>query len=806
MPWLLLPLVLLLMGAPSAAQPADDASGPSLRPDALGFEFSDTFLRDLPLSDSVYPLLETVQPSLILDRFTNGGLYLGRPARVGGFQASWSQTRFLVGDVDVSDPNGTGAPLLFPDLGPWQRVRVATGLIGSQTNTTGLALDLVPRTATGTWQHTVGVSASHGGLTFKPPVGAQPAIAALEGRDRVSWIAGGPLRPGLRSSLAASWTRTTQYDRAEPVPPEATLASMLASVVADAAGGSRLETVGWLQTARAPLEYRHAFGAPAATARETGLHLQSTWHTPRGRRWPARLFAGYSQRSRTPDPIGSAATVERLVDGPIWGVLSSPRGTVRQGTAGARAEGTPRWRGRTHAVTGGVDLVVASQHTPVSTVQTIGELTDGEPSRVWSFRNPTVPSRRGSLLFAAHASDTVRLTGRLTASAGLRVESVTGAADGAADGITWRSLLPRARLDWRLRERGSTTAFVGFTRSAARLSLDLLAYGDPAAPWAAVYRWDPRFGPVPGVTSLVARVGPGTGGVTDFVRIDSHLRRPISDELSFGVEARPSPRTRWQIAAVGRRERHFMTLLDVGAPTAAYTVATVTDPGANTGSPDDDKVIPVYSRRVESFGVDRYVLTNPGLKAAYSGSLEISGQHATSRLTFYGGATASIARGPAAALGYGPLENDQSVVTDTYVSPNADGFRRGRLFNDRAFTIKLSAVYALPWQIRAGAIARYQDGQNFSRLLVFPGLPQGTEAVRAFAAGDSRFRFIAALDVRLSKGIAIGGRRLDAVLDGYNLTGQHYDVEERAAQAPNVRTPTAYQPPRVFHLGARITF
>ena len=142
MPWLLLPLVLLLMGAPSAAQPADDASGPSLRPDALGFEFSDTFLRDLPLSDSVYPLLETVQPSLILDRFTNGGLYLGRPARVGGFQASWSQTRFLLGDVDLSDPTGSGGPLLNPDLGPWQRVRVATGLIGSDVNASGLAIEL----------------------------------------------------------------------------------------------------------------------------------------------------------------------------------------------------------------------------------------------------------------------------------------------------------------------------------------------------------------------------------------------------------------------------------------------------------------------------------------------------------------------------------------------------------------------------------------------------------------------------------------------------------------------------------------
>lgn len=115
-------------------------------------------------------------------------------------------------------------------------------------------------------------------------------------------------------------------------------------------------------------------------------------------------------------------------------------------------------------------------------------------------------------------------------------------------------------------------------------------------------------------------------------------------------------------------------------------------------------------------------------------------------------------------------------------------------------------MYRLPWDVRVGAIARYQDGQNFTRVLVFPTLPQGTEAVRAFAAGDSRFRFIAALDVRLSKAFRIGGRQLEAILDGYNLTGLNYDVEERTAQLPDDRTPIAYQPPRLFHVGLRVSF
>ena len=57
---------------------------------------------------------------------------------------------------------------------------------------------------------------------------------------------------------------------------------------------------------------------------------------------------------------------------------------------------------------------------------------------------------------------------------------MNGSADGAAEGISWQSVLPRARLHWRTRETGSTTMFVGYTRSAYRLPLDLLAFGDPA--------------------------------------------------------------------------------------------------------------------------------------------------------------------------------------------------------------------------------------------------------------------------------------------------------------------------------------
>jgi len=160
--WILI-LILLSSAATASAQTAQD-SAPAPEPATLGFTYDETFLRDLPLADSLYPVLETMQPSLITDRFTNGGLFNGQASRVGGFMASWSQARFLIGDVDISDPNGSGTPLLFPDLAPWRQIRVATGLIGSDVNSTGLAISLDPRTAATRWQHTGYLSTSHGDL------------------------------------------------------------------------------------------------------------------------------------------------------------------------------------------------------------------------------------------------------------------------------------------------------------------------------------------------------------------------------------------------------------------------------------------------------------------------------------------------------------------------------------------------------------------------------------------------------------------------------------------------------------------
>jgi len=784
----------------SAQTPTDAPSAPT----TLGLSYNESLLRDLPLSDTLYSVLETMQPPLITDRFTGGGLFGAQPARVGGFLTSWSQTTFRVGEVDITDPTGGGVPLLVPELGPWQRVDVATGFLPTDVGAPGLAITLSPRQAADRWQHRFEGFTSHGGLSAKTPVGV-PSIVRLTGRDRLTFSSTGALQPDrLHAFLWASWTKSAQAVRTETNGVDAQLFSAFGSLVHGTPQGPALTTHVWVQRAEVPFEYRLMWQAPAATAAETAVHVQSTWKSRADRRAPWQLFGGYTERRRTPSIGSSVAFVERLMDGPVSAVADPSRGTVRVGTVGARVS-TRRTTGRrTHQVHGGVDLMASQHQAPPVGIGLVGELVDGAAARVWQFRRNDLTSSRHAVTVAVHGGDEISLAPRLRLSLGLRYEGVTGSASGAEQGVTWHTLLPRARLWWRMRPEGSTIAFLGYTRAAYRLTLDTLAVGDPAAPAADVYRWAGGAA-IPG-GPIVARVGPGTSGRPEFASIDEDLARPVSDELTVGFEFGNQQTRRFQIALVGRRETGLFRLLNTGVPPQSYTTFTVSDPGSDTGKTDDDKVLTVFGRQPAAFGADRYLLTTPDQDPALGGGLELSGEWRAGPLIVLGGATASIAVGTAASRGYGPLENDQAILGESWVTPNGDSLARGRLFNDRAFTVKLAGVYRFPADVTLGVIARYQDGQNFSRVRVFPNLPQGTEAVRAFAAGDSRFKFTGTLDTRLQKGFGSGRQRFALVLDAYNLLGLTYDVEERAAAAPNDRRGIAIQPPRTIHLGVAAGF
>ena len=132
--------------------------------------------------------------------------------------------------------------------------------------------------------------------------------------------------------------------------------------------------------------------------------------------------------------------------------------------------------------------------------------------------------------------------------------------------------------------------------------------------------------------------------------------------------------------------------------------------------------------------------------------------------------------------------------------------RRGRLFFERGYVAKWSAIYQLPYGLRGGTVARYADGQHFSRVVIARDVQQGLDFVPALPRGLTRYTYAFTLDTRLEKQITLSGRRVALVLDVFNLLNTNNEVEEDEVTGPAFRDATAVQPPRSVRFGFRLAF
>lgn len=740
------------------------------------------WLAALPTAD-LFALLETAAPEVVSDRFNSGGINVSAPARVGGFLTSWTQTRYRLADVDITSAVD-GTPLLFPSLRLWSDVDMAATVLPIASPASGLAVAMSPPAPSSAWSATIEAAASGGALTARSPAHGAPPIAALDRMTRGSGIVSGPLTTGARVVAGLEWAGNGVLDRFNARRDQ-----------------RRLSLFGQVTAAQSDRRQLRALGALQRVSGDTTGHLQAALasNRPDALRW--RVYAGANYSQRTGNDVPNAIAVERLIDGPISAIATSRDRIERQWTAGASVR--PPDRAGRHAFSFDGELSRVSTSEPPASARLVYETLAGEPARIWSYGATARHSARHGLNVSLLAQDRIALSPRVAVDAAVRLDLAHGSARGAAQGISWRSVLPGARLRWRLGTPLDLAVLTGLRRSAHRLGLDLLSVGDPGSTLGEVYRWDAR----PDIRGpLIARVGPGAAADPAFSAIDPTLQRPHTDEFVVGLESRPRPQLSFAVTGVARRQTGTVQLVNVGVTADDYGRFTIADANADLVGASDDQQLQVYDRLPASFGRDRYLLTNPALADPTLGALVIAAAVRTDRLRLSIGATAAAAVGSGANRGFRVAENDADVIGEVGIDPNAGTNARGRLFNDRAYTIKSLFVYRLPRAIRLGVIARYQDGQPFTRLVIVPGLQQGAEAIQSFPRGRSRFAFTGTLDVRLQKRLTLGRARVDVMLDVYNLPNMRKETEEDVVTGPRFRETTAVQPPRSAHLGLRVTF
>ena len=791
-------------GGQAASPPARASGGAAPSAFSLGTTFDAELLRDLPGSRRLFSVFETADATSIVDAIDNGGLYTGEARRLGIHGASWTQVSYRLDELDLTDPEMTGTPLYLPDLGAFETVDLISGSMPAELGGQGPTLSLVPRHPGGSWHGTVAGNLLPAGL--QDDTGDPPAVARFDAFSGGRFLLEGPLLKERLGLLAAgSVMRVRRFERDDPTPVEGLEAGLLTHLVWKPQTHGELRFVGAFQKTEHPYAGRARFDTGDARQRNHFLNLQATWARSATRAWA--VSGGYARGAFAPD-LGErppTASVERLLAGPLPQLFPGAS-TRSRFMLSARVEPfAGRFGGGQHALRLGLATSGARASTRPAGPRTLTpETVNGLPARLWDYGWPGPESRRGAFDLAAYAADRLRY-GRVSLDAGLRLELTRGSADGGSE-VRWTALSPRIAARLNVTSTGSLALHAGYARYRQRLPLDLLAFGDPAAAQGLVYRWldgnaNGRFeageqGP------LIMRVGPGGPSAS----IDTALQAPSTEEVVAGATA--SIAGSWTVSFLGihRRERNLVASVNVGAPLSAYTLSFVPDPGGNLLGAEDDQLLPIFDRRPESFGLDRYVLCNvddnllhQGIEVALRGALG-------ERLRLLVGGTASKSEGPIGNRGFRVSENDHGLIGERLETPNADTYSRGRLFFDRAYTVKLAASYRAPGDVRVATIARYQDGQPFARLVIPTELNQGPEAVQAIPNGRSRFTYTLTLDARLEKGLRVGRARVAAALEVFNLLGTSNEVEEEVTTGPSFRTKSALQPPRAFLLELRADF
>jgi hypothetical protein len=784
-----------------------------------GTVFSEQQVTHLPASDHVWSIIETADPLTITDRIDGGGISSGDRTLIGSHASSWTQASYHLGGLDLTDLGRPGTPLLYPDLSMVREFSVGSVLLPIDVGPPGPAVTLVPRRPGRQIAGSVVGEISPRGFQSRHPDGP-PYIAALNSWGRGNVLLSGPVRAEkLGMLVAGTWTRSNHDapDEAGPLP--SSVSSLFTHLVYSATPSDEVRVIGAIQRTHHPSGAGTQFSGGKLTQTDRYFHLQSTWERRPSTGRPAwSVTAGFLNGHFEPQWGTSPqyAVIERLLDGPVPELASQAKSERRKWTV--RLSGEPdlrEWTTR-HSVRGGVMLDQTSAKTYPGPAGPIGELVDGLAARVWQYVYEGAVSQAGQTTFAAYVDDQIMVTPRISAQAAVRFDLTRGSAEGGSTGIGWTGFSPRLALRWNWLEfgrdgTGRLTFFAGIARYQHQLPLSHLAFGDRTAAQGLVSRWNDvnrdRILQPTEIGPLVARVGPGAGDGST-TSIDPELKRPYTDEAVFGWETRFSDSFTLRLSAMARRDRNLVGALNVGTGPGSYAVTFVPDNGVDWLDPVDDRLLPVYNRLPSSFGQDRYVLTNPdGNPAEYDGFEIIGEKRFASRWQLLAGATAGRSRGLPGYRGFEAYENDHGIVGEVFGWPNAATHARGRLFFERGYVIKLSGTYEGPRQTRISATARYQDGQHFSRLVIAPGLNQGTEAIRAFEGGRSRFTFTHTIDLRIEKEFGSPqGRRYTFLVDIFNLMNKANQVEERVVTGPLYRTGSAVQPPRSIHLIGRVDF
>ena len=448
-------------------------------------------------------------------------------------------------------------------------------------------------------------------------------------------------------------------------------------------------------------------------------------------------------------------------------------------------------------------------------------LQNRAPIEVYLFETPS-RSDSGFWSYAAYANDSWRVNNRLTLNLGLRFDryrvflpdqahppgqfNPTLQTFPAVDNlIDWNVLAPRIGLIHDFAADGKTLAKLSYGQYWGGPWIDLGFNANPNSDeWWRRYTWsDPDGSGVwePGEEGDLL----GSRGGVELESVDPGLGLPLVRELAAWVERELAANVGVRTGVVWRSERQQRMRQNVNRPFDAFTVpVSISDPGPDgqAGTADDGPAIRGYDLRAELVGLApvNIVRNVPGADAQYW-TWDIT---ATRRFTGRWSLVAGFAHtwnGDHASGYFGQFvrENTYPLTPNDLINAGESGRYEFRIWSARIY-----GTYAGPWDVRITPFLRHQSGQPFGRTFV-TARNYGNIRVLAEPIGTRRMDNITMLDVRVEKGIPLGGhRRLAGFVDVFNLLNANPEQNTNWSSGSSFLRPLSIVPPRLARVGMKL--
>jgi hypothetical protein len=416
---------------------------------------------------------------------------------------------------------------------------------------------------------------------------------------------------------------------------------------------------------------------------------------------------------------------------------------------------------------------------------------DGRPFQAVS----SDPSIAGGLSITASGfvSDAVTVGDRLTINAGVRFDHsraisqdlpVLDAQGRETDDVvrgsgtlyTWNVWSPRLGVTMKLTSGGRTMLRASYGRFSQGVLTGELAPFHPAARPITTTAFDPATGDY---TKLVSVVDPRKN-----LRLDPETRAPRTDEYSIGVDRQIGRELAVALAYIRKDGANFIGWTDVGGQYREIRTLL------------DGRQLPVYVI-VNSTADRRFLLTNPaGYSLAYNGLVLAAEKRRSHGWQAFGSYTFSRASGLLVSSGATAAASQVSTIAGApYLTfgqdPNSLTNARGRLPNDRPHMLRVMGALDVP---RTGLVVaanlQYFTGKPWTAAAQV-SLPQGDQRILLEPRGSRRLSSQTLLDLRLSRTVSRGTRRIELLVDVLNVLN---DTAEEGIATDNVFSPTFGQP------------